>query len=286
MVTSFDSHAPVICALGPTFPDPLVLGAVKLAETLDAPLLLVHVRSDAALFFNADAARRARGVGARRARAALQRACRLVPPGVRVSDHVVAGDPADAVLGVVAEVEARAVAVGAARVHPVLTAALGSVTQTIAVRAPCPVVAIPTRTAAADAMLTDFRRRRSTIVVGLNSDSGSARAVTIARRMADMLDDDLLLVCPAGAAPEGPAVRAGGPHAGLRVDRDPPLLALRAAARERRARMIVITVGAMPSDRRPAWIHLPALAPCPVMLIPPLCPAPAEAGPRLRATAL
>jgi nucleotide-binding universal stress UspA family protein len=282
MLTNLDVHAPVVCALGPTFPDPLVVGAGKLAETLDAPLLLLHTRTDTAPFFSADARRRAGHVGTRRAHAALERARRLAPPTVRVSGRVTTGDPAEEVLRVVADADARAVAVGAARVHPALTAALGSVTQTIARHAPCPVVAIPTRPAAADAMLIDFCRERSTIVVASASDPSSMRAVAIARRMAAMSDDDLLLVCSPEAASDEPAVRAGGPRVELRVDRDPPLLALRAAARERRARMIVIAVSATAYDHRPAWTQLPALSSCHVMLIPPLCPVPAEAGPPLQ----
>ena len=282
----------IICALEATTADAVPRAAGELANRLGASVVLAHVHVDPPLFNSVAQRERARNRRRRRGQVILRRARALISAGVDVDRRLEVGDPAERLMAMAEEVDAAFIVLGSRRRGALLSALLGSVSQTLARKAPCPVVIVPAEAPRAWARkLGDPRAGDSTVVAGVDGSEHSVRAAVLADQLARSFGDRLLLVHgqEAPIAPEMamlsvngdavsvPAVMAGalervGADAEFVVSQGPPGYMLQAAAARERARLIAIgggTSDGLGSQLSPrVWTQLPRIAPCPVVVLP------------------
>jgi nucleotide-binding universal stress UspA family protein len=224
----------------------------RLAEDLGARLVLVHVRDDPPLFNSKRDRERARNRAIRRGRQVLAEALEALSGGLEADSRVELGDPANELSEVATEVGAALIVAGTRGRGRLTAALLGSVSRELARRAPCPVMIVP-ESAATRASNGRVARRenRSTIIAGVDGSQRSSAAAGLARRLADRLDGQLLIV-PLHSTP------------------DPPAHVLQGIAASERARSIVIADDCCDARRLALMPSLPAqllrLAPCPVIV--------------------
>jgi nucleotide-binding universal stress UspA family protein len=222
----------------------------QLAQELGARVLLVHVREDPPLFNSKPQRERARNHAKQRGQEILQRAYQVLPRGVHAHHRVELGVAVNQLSEIASELDAALIVVGTRDRGPLASALLGSVSQTLARQAACPVMIVPDR---APVGSPDSRRERSAIVAGVDGSDLSTAAAGFARKLADSLGDRLVIV-PSHAIAE------------------PPAHALQAVAARASARLIVIAADHGHNLRHPlsgsVAGQLPRLAPCPVIVLP------------------
>lgn len=225
----------------------------RLAEDLGARLVLVHVRDDPPLFNSKRDRERARNRAMGRGRQVLAEALEALPAGLEANSRVELGFPANELSEVAAEVGAALIVAGTRGRGRLTAALLGSVSRELARRAPCPVMIVPEGAATgASNGRVDRRENRSTIIAGVDGSERSSAAAGLARRLADRLDGQLLIVP-------------------LHSTAAPPAHVLRAIAASERARLIVIAEDCRDARRLSLMPSSPAqllrLAPCPVIVL-------------------
>ena len=152
------------------------------------------------------------------------------------------------------EVDAALLVAGTRARGRLASALRGSVSQTLARQAPCPVLIVSDRAPATDPTPSDVATgERSTIVAGLDGSREAPLAAAFARELAKGLGDRLLIV----------HTHAAGA---------PPAHALQAIAAGERARLMVVGAGHGDRTRFPlsgsVASQLPRLAPCPFVVVP------------------
>jgi nucleotide-binding universal stress UspA family protein len=226
----------------------------QLAQDLGAGVVLVHVREDPPLFNSKPETERARNRARRRGQKILQRAYDVLPRGVHAHRRVELGVAANQLSEIASELDVALIVVGTRGRGRLASALLGSISQTLARKAPCPVMIVPDRASVGSpAPPPDSRRERSTIIAGVDGSDHSSAAAGFARKLADSLGDRLVIV-PSHAIAE------------------PPAHALQAVAARESARLIVLGADHGDNLRYPlsgsVAGQLPRLAPCPVIVLP------------------
>jgi nucleotide-binding universal stress UspA family protein len=224
----------------------------RLAQELGTRVLLAHVRKDPALFNSKMDRERARNRAMRRGRQVLDAACATLPDGLEVDSTVQLGVPADELSQLATKAGAALVVTGTRGRGPFTSALLGSVSRELVRGAPCPVMIVPdgAATGAFDSRVCG-RENRSTVIAGVDGSERSSAAAGLARRIADRLDDQLLIVP-------------------LQSTEDPPAHVMQAIAASEKARVIVISedcCGARRFPLMPPVQQLLRLAPCPVIVL-------------------
>jgi nucleotide-binding universal stress UspA family protein len=225
----------------------------RLAEDLGARLVLVHVHEDPPLFNSKRDRERARNRAMRRGRQVLAEALEALPAGLEPDSRVELGIPANELSQVAAEVGAALIIAGTRGRGRLTAALLGSVSRELARRVSCPVMIVPEGAATrAWNGRVDGQENCSTIIAGVDGSERSSAAAGVARRLANRLGGQLLIVL-------------------LHSTADPPAHVLQAIAASERARLIVIADDCCDAGRLPLMPSLPAqllrLAPCPVIAV-------------------
>ena len=283
----------IICALEATTADTVPRAAGELATSLDGSVVLAHVRDDPALFNSSAARERSRHRRHRQGRSILHRAHALMPASVAVEERFEVGDATDRLVALAEEMAADFIVVGSRRRGALLSALLGSVSQSLARKAPCPVMIVPGGAPRVWAeQLGDPWAGPSTVIAGVDGGDESVRAAVLADNLAQGLGDRLLLVHAqeAALAPRMVTMASHGDeisvpavivealeHTGsdteFVVKQGPAAYMLQGAAARTRARLIVIAAGtddSLGSQLSAAvWTRLPRIAPCPVVVVPP-----------------
>jgi nucleotide-binding universal stress UspA family protein len=226
----------------------------QLAQELGAHVVLVPVREDPPLFNSKPQRERARNHAKQRGQEILQRAYQVLPRGVHAHHRVELGVAVNQLSEIASELDAALIVVGTRDRGPLASALLGSVSQTLARQAPCPVMIVPARAPVdSPARRPDSQHERSAIVAGVDGSDLSTAAAGFARKLADSLGDRLVIV-PSHAIAE------------------PPAHALQAVAARESARLIVIAADHGDNLRYPlsgsVAGQLPRLAPWPVIVLP------------------
>jgi nucleotide-binding universal stress UspA family protein len=226
----------------------------QLAQDLGACVVLVHVREDPPVFNSKPERERARNRARRRGQEILQRAYDIPPSGMHAHHRVELGVAMNQLSEIASELDAALIVVGTRGRGPLVSALLGSVSQTLARKAPCPVMIVPARASVGSpAPAADSPGERSTIIAGVDGSDHSSAAAGFARKLADSLGDRLVIV-PSHATPV------------------PPAHALQAVSARESARLIVIGADHGDNLRYPlsgsVAGQLPRLAPCPVIVLP------------------
>jgi nucleotide-binding universal stress UspA family protein len=244
----------IVCAIEPGTAEGVARVGGRLARGLGARLVLAHVRADPPLFDSKPERQRARNRSRRRGREVLRRAHAALPAGTDADERVELGVAARALTEIADEVDAALIVVGTRGRGRLVSALLGSVSQTLVRQAPCPVMIVAAESSADTPRRFDGSLDEgSTIVAGTDGSPESSRATRFARELAERLDDRLVIV-PTHAADE------------------PPAHALQAVSASEQARLVVIDAShgeaSRPSLSSPAATQLPRLAPCPVIVVP------------------
>ena len=221
----------------------------EVASALGGWIVLAHVRDDPRLFNSKMERERARNRATRRGHETFAAARAALPAGIETGERVELGIAADRLAEIADEVEATMIVTGTRGRGRLASAVLGSVSQTLARQAPCPVMVVPDNAAAIGPAMD--AAEPSTIVAGLDG-AASSDVVRFSRTLARRLGDQLSIV----------HTHAAG---------TPPAHALQAIAAREQARLIVIAGdhndGMLPLPGSVAW-QLPRLAPCPFVIVP------------------
>jgi nucleotide-binding universal stress UspA family protein len=238
----------IVVAIEENTADRVARAGGELARALSGRMVLAHVRDDPRLFNSKMERERARNRTTRRGHEALARAQAALPTGLGTDVRVELGIAADRLAEIAEEVGATLIVTGTRGRGRLASAVLGSVSQTLARQAPCPVMVIPGQAAAIDPDIN--ASGRSTIVAGLDGTAEPSDAVRFARAIAARLGDRLSIV----------HTHAAG---------TPPAHTLQAISACEGARLIV--VNGDEDDRILAdslAARLSRLAPCPLIIVP------------------
>src|SRR3954470_20497865 len=182
----------IICAIEEATAEAVVLTPAELAPALGARVVLLHVERDPTVFHPSSARELARHRPARRGDEFLRTIGVLLPYGTQVEERVALGAPAGEILAVAEDVGASLIIVGSRRRGAVLRALTGSVSENVVRRAGCPVVIAPAAVR---------RRRRGSasdtdrsVLVGIGTTARTLAVVQLARELAAIFDDRLVLV--------------------------------------------------------------------------------------------
>lgn len=160
----------------------------------------------------------------REARALLEREARRL--GDDVTTHLCSGRPADEIVALAARLDADLVVIGSRGLGPVRRLVLGTVSEEVVRRAPCPVLVL--------------RREAwppARVVVGHDGSAEAVRAADLAARIGSLFGADGVLVRAAHGQPLGPytpadgAIVEGAAALAPRADRMAALLGRRPAIR-------------------------------------------------------
>lgn len=225
----------------------------ELARRLGAQAVLAHVGDDAPRLSSRRDRERARHRSSRRGHELLGRSRTAVPPDVDVEQRVVLGDVAPTLGDLAQELDAALLVVGSRGRGRVASALLGSVSQTLAHTAPCPVTIIPPSPIGNPRPFDGVPGSPPTMVAGMDGSAPASAAVQFAGALADGLGHRLVRV----------QLRNGA-----RSSAD----TLHAISASENARMIVIAAeqGNGGGRRRGSSLatRLPQLARCPVTVVP------------------
>jgi nucleotide-binding universal stress UspA family protein len=178
---------------------------------------------------------------------------------------VVLGDPSEALADIADEEAAELLVVGARGHTGLMAALLGSVSQRLAVTAPCPVLIVPPGAGERFLLEADTDAR---IVCGVDGSDESTRALAVAERLAMRLDAELdpVFVDPVRGWHDAPPIP-------VRVEVGDPVHELREQAAWVGVRMLAVGSRGHGPVRRALLgsvsAALAATAPCPVLIVPP-----------------
>jgi nucleotide-binding universal stress UspA family protein len=193
----------IICAIDQSTSRAVVTTAAELATAVDARLLLLHVAPDPPLFHSKAERERERNRAHTSGVALLRRAAKDFPAGLDWDSRVELGDAVGEIRAAAQEHDASLLVVGSRGRGLVASTLLGSVSNTLARRAPCPVAIVPR-----DA-------RGNAIVVGVGESERSRGAAALATELAAALAGRLILVPgPEGDVPTAHVLQRVAVHEG------------------------------------------------------------------------
>ena len=159
------------------------------ARALGGRVVLAHVRDDPRLFNSRMERERARNRTTRRGNETLAHVRAALPAGLETDERVELGIAANRLAEIAREAGATMIVAGTRGRGRLASAVLGSVSQTLARQAPCPVMVVP-----GHANAIGRRAEHSTIVAGLDGATEASEAVRFARAIAARLGDRLSIV--------------------------------------------------------------------------------------------
>jgi nucleotide-binding universal stress UspA family protein len=244
----------IVLAIEPASAERVAWAGGELAAALGASVVLAHARNDPPLFNSVRERERARHRAMRRGRVVLRRARRALPGGVEAEERVELGAAATRLSEIANETSAALIVAGCRGRGPLASALLGSVSQALAQRAPCPVMIVTeTASGGTPGRFDEAPGECSAIVAALDSSSQSCKVARFARELADRIGERLLIVPTHAVA-------------------DPPAVTIKATVDREQARLIVIAAHHADDDRfmPPGSLatRLPGLTGRPVIVIP------------------
>ena len=244
----------IVIGIEPTTAERVTWIGGELARRLGARAVLAHVDDEVSRLSSMRDRERARHRSTRRGHELLGRSRAALPPGVDVEQRVALGGVAPTLGDLAEEMGAALLVVGSRGRGAIASAVLGSVSQSLARAAPCPVTIIPPSPIGNPRPFDGTPGSPPTMVAGMDGSAPASTAVEFAGALADGLGHRLVRV----------QLRDGA-----RSSAD----TLQAISATENARMIVIAAeqgngGRGHHRRRSLATRLPRLARCPVTVVP------------------
>jgi nucleotide-binding universal stress UspA family protein len=225
----------------------------ELALRLGARVVLAHVRSDPTRLPATGDRERARHRSARRGRETFEAPRAALPPDVEFDQRVELGGVVSRLGDVAEEEDAALMVVGSRGRGSIASALFGSVSQTLAREAPCPVMIVPPAPIGTPRPFEGPAGERATTIAGTDGPAASSPAAHFAGALADGLDHRLVVVR-------------------LRDSGRSRVQALHAISATENARMIVVGAeehdGGRARHARSLAARLLRLSRCPVTVVP------------------